>query len=42
MNFIQMITNDPIALYSLVGLAVVLGICSFYIYYFIKNIHENN
>ncbi len=42
MNFFDMIINDPVVLYSFAGLVIVLGICAFYIYYFLKNIHENN
>ena len=42
MNFFDMILNDPIVLYSFGGLAILLGIGAFYIYYFLKNINENN
>lgn len=42
MNLLTMIINDPVVLYSFAGLAVVLGICSYYVWFFLKNIHENN
>ncbi|MDG1752908.1 MAG: DUF3149 domain-containing protein [Thalassotalea sp.] len=42
MNFFNMLINDPVVLISFIGLATVIGICSFYVYYFIKNIEENN
>jgi uncharacterized membrane protein len=41
-NFFDMIMNDPVVIYSFGGLAILLGIGVFYIYYFIKNINENN
>ncbi|WP_448549594.1 DUF3149 domain-containing protein [Thalassotalea fusca] len=41
MNIIDMLLNDPIVLYSFVGLGIVLGICGYYIYYFIKHIEES-
>ncbi|WP_310650682.1 DUF3149 domain-containing protein [Colwellia sp. MB3u-55] len=37
-----MIINDPVVLYSFGGLVILLGICAFYIYYFLKKINENN
>jgi hypothetical protein len=42
MNLVNMLMNDPVVLISFIGLATVVGICSFYVYYFIKNIEENN
>lgn len=42
MNLVNMLMNDPVVLISFIGLATVIGICSFYVYYFIKNIEENN
>jgi hypothetical protein len=33
--------NDPIVIYSFGGLAILLGISAFYIYYFLKKITEN-
>jgi hypothetical protein len=41
MNFFEMLLNDPIVFISFIGLAVLLGICSFYVYYFIKHIEED-
>lgn len=38
MNIIEMILNDPIVLFAFIGLAIVLGIGSFYVYYFLKKI----
>jgi len=42
MKFFDMLMNDPIVIYSFGGLAILLGIGAFYIYYFLKNINENN
>ena len=42
MNFFDMLMNDPVVIYSFGGLAILLGIGAFYIYYFIKNVNENN
>ncbi len=42
MNFFDMLINDPIVIYSFAGLAFLLGIGAFYIYYFLKNVNENN
>lgn len=36
-----MLLNDPIVLISFIGLAVLLGIGGFYIYYFAKHISED-
>ena len=36
-----MLLNDPVVLYSFIGLAIVLGICSYYIYYFLSHIIED-
>ena len=41
MNFIDMLLNDPVVIFSFSGLAVLLGICSFYVYYFLKHIEED-
>jgi hypothetical protein len=40
MNFVDMLLNDPIVIISFIGLATVLDICSFYVYYFLKQINE--
>ncbi|MEW6983651.1 DUF3149 domain-containing protein [Colwelliaceae bacterium 6471] len=42
MNILQMLMNDPVVLISFIGLATVLGICGYYVYYFIKHISENS
>ncbi|WP_264298966.1 hypothetical protein [Thalassotalea sp. LPB0316] len=42
MNFFQMLLNDPVVLFSFGGLAIVLLICAYYVYFFMKNIEENN
>ncbi len=41
MNLLNMLINDPIVPTSFIGLAIVLGICGFYVYYFLKNIKDN-
>ena len=42
MNLFEMLLNDPVVIFSFVGLAIVLAICSFYVYYFIKHIEEDS
>ncbi|WP_268969126.1 hypothetical protein [Thalassotalea algicola] len=42
MDILQSFFNDPVFWFSFGGLAIVLGICGFYIYFFMKNIAENN
>ena len=42
MDFIDMLLNDPVVIMSFLGLATVLGICSFYVYYFLKHISEDS
>jgi hypothetical protein len=37
----DMLLNDPVVLSAFIGLAVLLGIGAFYIYYFLKNINED-
>lgn len=34
---LELILNDPVAWGSLLGLAVVVGICAYYVYLFIHN-----
>lgn len=41
MNVFNMLLNDPIVMFSFGGLAIVLAICSYYVYYFTKHIKEN-
>ncbi len=38
MDLLSMLTNDPIVMFSFGGLAVVLAICAYYIYYFVTHI----
>lgn len=40
MDIGHLLFSDPVVLISMIGLLIVLGICGFYIYYFMKNIHE--
>jgi len=42
MNFLTMLTNDPVVMFSIGGLAIVLTICTYYVYYFIKHINEDS
>jgi len=35
-----MLLNDPVVIYSFVGLAVLLGIGGYYIYYFLSKINN--
>jgi len=35
-----MLLNDPVVIYSFVGLAVLLGIGGYYIYYFLNKINN--
>ncbi|WP_448569411.1 DUF3149 domain-containing protein [Thalassotalea ganghwensis] len=41
MNFFNMLLNDPVVYISIIGLLVVLGICSYYVYFFMKHIAED-
>lgn len=41
MELLKSFANDPVFWYSVGGLAIVIGICSFYVYLFWKNISEN-
>ncbi|MCW8833233.1 MAG: hypothetical protein OQK09_10445 [Colwellia sp.] len=41
MNFFSMLANDPVVMFSFGGLAIVLAICAYYVYYFIKHIQED-
>ncbi len=42
MNFFSMLINDPVVLYSFVGLAILFAIGGYYIYYFLKHIQEDS
>ncbi len=41
MDIIEMLLNDPIVIYSFVGLAALLGIGGYYIYYFLTKINND-
>lgn len=41
MNLLNMLANDSIVMFAFGGIAIMLGICAFYVYYFIKNINED-
>lgn len=41
MNFFDMLLNDPVVFISFGGLSILLGICAFYVYYFVKHIEED-
>ena len=41
MDILNMLLNDPVVLYSFVGLAILLAIGGFYVYYFLKHISED-
>lgn len=41
MDFLSMLLNDPVVFISIIGLLIVLGICSYYVYFFLKNIAED-
>jgi len=41
MNFFKMLTNDPVVMFALGGMAILLGICAFYVYYFVTHIKED-
>lgn len=41
MDLLKMLTNDPVVMFAFGGMAVMLGICAYYVYYFLKNISED-
>ena len=41
MDFFKMLTNDPVVMWSIGGMVVMLGICAYYVYYFLKHIKED-
>jgi hypothetical protein len=41
MNILDMLINDPVVFYSFIGLAIILGIGGYYVYYFLKHISED-
>lgn len=42
MNIFSLLINDPLALYSFGGLAILFGICGYYVHYFLKSIREDS
>lgn len=42
MNLLSMLANDPVVMFSFGGIAIMLGICSYYVYYFITHIQEDS
>jgi hypothetical protein len=41
MNFLNMLANDPVVMFAFGGMAVMMGICAYYVYYFVKHINED-
>jgi len=41
MKLFSMLLNDPLVLYSTIGLAMLFAIGGYYVYYFIKHIQED-
>ncbi|KGJ88522.1 DUF3149 domain-containing protein [Colwellia psychrerythraea] len=42
MNLLSMLTNDPVVMFSFGGMAILLGICAYYVYYFLKHIVDDS
>jgi len=42
MNLLSMLTNDPVVMITFGGLAVMFAICSYFVYFFMKNIQDDN
>ncbi|WP_019029540.1 hypothetical protein [Colwellia piezophila] len=42
MNLLSMLTNDPVVMFSFGGLAILLAIAAFYVYYFLKQIQDDS
>ena len=40
MDIGHLLFSDPVVLISMIGLLIVLGICGFYVYYFMKQINQ--
>jgi len=40
MNFLTMLANDPVVMFAIGGLTMLLAIGGYYIYYFLKHINE--
>jgi len=41
MSLFSLLFSDPVAVYSLVGLLMLFGIAGFYVFYFLKKVHDN-
>lgn len=41
MNLLSMLANDPVVMFAFGGIAIMLGICAFYVYYFITRIQDD-
>ncbi len=39
---LDLLFSDPVAWGSILGIFVVIGICAYYVYYFMHNVHEDN
>jgi hypothetical protein len=42
MNLLSMLANDPVVMFAFGGITIMLGICAFYVYYFIKHIQDDS
>ncbi|KGJ89763.1 hypothetical protein [Colwellia psychrerythraea] len=42
MNLLSMIANDPVVMFSFGGLAILLAISAYYVYYFLKHIQDDS
>jgi len=41
MDLFKMLANDPVVMFAFGGMAIMMGICAYYVYYFIKHINED-
>jgi len=41
MSFFNMLLNDPVVFAAITGLLILLGICGYYVYYFISHVKNN-
>ncbi len=41
MDLMKMLTSDPVVMFAFGGMVIMLGICAYYVYYFMKNINED-
>jgi hypothetical protein len=42
MDILEMLKNDPVVMFSFGFLAILFGICGYYVYYFLKHIKEDS